>query len=107
MENRSHALAAGSFTLALCAALALWGFWLSGRGQDYREPYLIVSRTAVTGLAEQAPVRYLGVDVGRVTSIRFDPQQQHTILVRVALRPEARITDRTYAQLGYQGVTGL
>jgi phospholipid/cholesterol/gamma-HCH transport system substrate-binding protein len=107
MENRAHALAAGLFTLALAAALALWGFWLSGRGQHYREPYVIVSRTAVTGLAEQAPVRYLGVDVGRVTSIRLDPDQPQTILVRVNLRPEARITDRTYAQLGYQGVTGL
>ena len=107
METRSHALVAGLFTLALAAALAGWGFWLSGRGQHFSEPYVIVSRSAVSGLAEQAPVRYLGVDVGRVTGIDFDPAQPRTILVRVSLRREAQITDRTFAQLGYQGVTGL
>ncbi len=107
MESRSHALAAGLFTVAFVAALVAWGWWLTGRGPSYRAAYVVVSQTAVSGLVEEAPVRYLGVDVGRVERIRFDPQQPRTILITIVVDPSAQVTDRTYAQLGYQGVTGI
>jgi phospholipid/cholesterol/gamma-HCH transport system substrate-binding protein len=107
MESRSHAFAAGLFTLAFVAALAAGAWWLTGRGQAYHVPYLIVSETAVSGLAEQSPVRYLGVEVGRVERIRFDPDRPRRILIRISLDGDALVTDRTYAQLGYQCVTGL
>jgi phospholipid/cholesterol/gamma-HCH transport system substrate-binding protein len=107
MESRSHAFAAGVFTLSFVAALAAGGFWLARSGQDYQVPYVIVSETAASGLAEQAPVRYLGVEVGRVERIRFDPERPRRILIRISVDEDALVTDRTYAQLGYQGVTGL
>lgn len=107
MENRSHALVAGLFTLALAAALVGWAWWLTGGERGRRAAYLVVSESAVTGLAEQAPVRYLGVQVGRVERIRFDPTRGRTILVRISVDAETAVSDRTYAQLGYQGVTGL
>jgi len=107
MESRSHAFAAGVFTLFFVAALAAGGWWLARGGQDYQVPYVIVSETAVSGLTEQAPVRYLGVEVGRVERIRFDPQRPRRILIRISVDADALVTDRTYAQLGYQGVTGL
>jgi phospholipid/cholesterol/gamma-HCH transport system substrate-binding protein len=107
MESRSHAFAAGLFTLFFVAAMVAAGWWLARSGQDYDEPYVIVSETAVSGLAEQAPVRYLGVEVGRVERIRFDPQRPRRILIRISIDSDALVTDRTYAQLGYQGVTGL
>ena len=107
MENRSHAFVAGLFTLGLAAALAGWAWWLSGRGHVRRASYVLASQSAVTGLAEEAPVRFLGVPVGRVEEIRFDPAHSRTILVRIEVDPAAGVSDRTYAQLGYQGVTGL
>jgi phospholipid/cholesterol/gamma-HCH transport system substrate-binding protein len=107
MENRSHALAAGVFTLVFAAALAAFGLWLTDEGTSGGVPYLIVSRSPVSGLTEQAPVRYMGVQVGRVDEIRFDPDEPRAILVRITVERELRITDRTYAELGYQGVTGL
>lgn len=107
MENRSHALAAGLFTVAFVAALVFAAWWLAGGGEGLRARYVIVSESAVSGLTEQAPVRFLGVEVGRVDEIRFDPRQPRTILVTIAVDQGAYVTDRTFAQLGYQGVTGL
>jgi len=73
MENKAHALAAGLFVVALTALLLLVGAWLT-RDSGERHPYEISTREAVTGLQEQAPVRYRGVDVGKVTRVGFDPR---------------------------------
>ena len=53
-------------------------------------------------------MRFRGVDVGKVTDIRFDPQDPRMILVDDR-DPERRctLTRSTYAELRYQGVTGL
>lgn len=107
MENRSHALAAGSFVLVLFTLLvALW-LWLTRDQQQYTA-YDLSSDDTITGLQVQASVRYKGVPVGRVTSIGFDPGRTGRVLIRLAVDASAPIhPGRTYAQLGYQGITGL
>lgn len=106
MENKSHALVAGLFTLALLAAAIAIGLWLD-RDRDDLVPYQIATRLSIAGLNPQATVRYRGFDVGKVDDIRFDPQVPGQILVRISVRPETPITKSTYATLGYQGVTGI
>jgi phospholipid/cholesterol/gamma-HCH transport system substrate-binding protein len=106
MENRAYALAAGVFTLLLGVALVVAAMWLTGDVRQ-REAYVLESHHRVTGLTPQASVRYRGVDVGRVTEIRFDPQDTNVILIGIVVDAEAPITRSTFAQLRYQGVTGL
>lgn len=106
MENRSHALIAGLFTLVLGAGLVAAAAWL-GERQEFSERYVLVSEVGIGGLNPQAAVRYRGVQVGRVEAVRFDPQAPQTILIDVSLAPVVLITTRTYGRLGYQGVTGL
>ena len=106
MENRSHALAAGAFVLAVMALLVALAFWLT-RDNAVRRTYEISSRDAVTGLQVQAGVRFRGVTVGRVTDIGFDPATTGNVLVRISVDDNAPITRSTYATLGFQGVTGL
>jgi phospholipid/cholesterol/gamma-HCH transport system substrate-binding protein len=106
MENRAHALAAGLFVIFLSAALAAASMWLSGDTLT-RDKYLLVSPFPITGLNPQATVRYRGLTVGKVENIRLDPKDSHTILIRIAVDKDLPLTKNAYAQLGYQGLTGL
>jgi phospholipid/cholesterol/gamma-HCH transport system substrate-binding protein len=106
MENKAHAFSAGLFVVAMAALLLALGAWLT-RDSGERDRYEISTREAVTGLQEQAPVRYRGVEVGKVTQIGFDPKAQGNVLVRLEITRGAPITTETFATLSFQGVTGL
>lgn len=106
MENRAHAIAAGLFVIFLSAAVAAVIMWFTG-GAATRDKYLLVSEFPVTGLNPQAVVRYRGVSVGKVENIRLDPKDSHSILIRIAVDKDLPLTKDAYAQLGYQGLTGL
>jgi phospholipid/cholesterol/gamma-HCH transport system substrate-binding protein len=106
MENRSHALMAGFFTLFLLAAAILGALWF-GRDKIIRNSYEIATRMPVTGLNQQAAVRYKGLKVGNVTRIDFDPENPGQILLRLEILSDTPVTQSTFATLGYQGVTGI
>lgn len=106
MENKSHAVMAGIFTLVLLTAAVLAGMWLN-RDRVEWVPYQIATRLSIPGLNPQAAVRYRGLEVGKVDDIGFDPQAAGQILVRLSLRPDTPVTQSTFATLGYQGVTGI
>ena len=106
MENRSHALMAGIFTLVLLAAATLTAI-LIGRDRTELKPYEIVSATAVTGLNSQSAVRYQGVPVGRVQSLALNPDKPGQVRIRIGVAPNTPITESTWAELGVQGVTGM
>ena len=106
MENRSHALIAGLVLLLLgvSAVAALW--WFGGQQEDSNS-YLVETRRNVTGLNPQAQVRYRGIQVGKVQSIRLDPDNVRKTLIAIRVRSDIPITRGTIARLGYQGVTGI
>lgn len=106
MENRSHALWAGFFTLAMLCATIFAGIWLN-RDKTLRTDYLIVTNRPISGLNPQASVRYKGLSVGRVDKIYFDPKVTGQIDIKISIDPETPITQSTFATLGYQGVTGI
>ena len=106
MENKSHALAAGTFVLALLAVLIALAVWLTRDNRALRT-FELSSASAVTGLQPEASVRFKGVDVGKVTAIGFDPLQVGHVLIRIAVDDQTPLTESTFATLGFQGVTGL
>ncbi len=106
MENRAHALAAGLFTLVLGAALAAVALWFN-KDDLKLIPYAMTTTSPVTGLKVEAPVRYRGVDVGKVDDISIDAANSGRVQIRIGVREGTPVTKSTYAQLGYQGITGL
>lgn len=106
MENKSHALLAGLFTVALLIAAVFFALWFN-RDRVDRIPYQMATSLPVSGLNPQATVRYRGLAVGKVDSIGFNPQKTGEILVRISVDPSTPITHSTFGTLGYQGVTGI
>ena len=106
MESRSYALITGLFVIGLVAALIAWANWLAQEPRE-RNTYRVVATTPVSGLKAQAQVRYRGMSVGRVTSIRLDPADRHKVLIDVEVDSDLPVTRGTYAQLGMEGITGI
>jgi len=106
MENRSYALLTGLFTLLLGAALAATFIWFRGDNRDFDE-YLVSSHLPVNGLYPQAAVRFRGVEIGKVEKVFLDPQNPRNVLIHISVDHSIKITKGTFAQLGYQGVTGI
>ncbi len=106
MENKSHAMAAGTFVLVVTLLLLSLAWWLmrdTGRYQTWE----MSTRDGITGLQPQAAVRYKGVAVGKVTFIGFDPNAAGNVLIRISVDEKTPLTPTTFATLSYQGVTGL
>ena len=106
MENKAHALAAGLFLLVVTALLVALTVWL-GSDREAVRIYEMSTREAVNGLQLQAPVRYRGIAIGKVTTLGFDPKTKGNALLRITVDEDAPITTATFATLGFQGVTGL
>ncbi|QCB45285.1 MlaD family protein [Hydrogenophaga sp. PAMC20947] len=106
MENKAHALAAGTFVLVVAALLLGLATWLS-RDKQVGDVYELSTSDAVTGLSEQAAVRFRGITVGKVTHIGFDPLNKGHVLLRINVDKGLPLTRSAYGTLGYQGVTGL
>ncbi len=106
MENRAHALVAGLFVIFLSITVALVAMWFSGNNIQHNA-YLVITKESVSGLNPQSAVHYRGVNIGKVESIEFDPNNLHQILIHISIDENVVLSKTTYAQLGYQGVTGL
>ncbi len=106
MENKSHALAAGTFVLLMTAMLISAAVWLT-RDTRAMRVFELAGQVSLSGLQPQASVRYHGVPVGKVTDMGLDPQTKGQVLVSIAVDEQAPVSAATFATLGYQGVTGL
>ncbi|MFZ4538692.1 MlaD family protein [Propionivibrio sp.] len=106
MENRSHALIAGLFTLLLgfSVVAALW--WFGGK-HELTNQYLVLTTKNVTGLNVQAQVRYRGISVGKVEAVYLDPADVRNTLIRINIDQSIPVTRGTIAKLGFQGITGI
>lgn len=106
MENRSHALFAGLFTLLLVMAGAIGAVWVSKKNVPLI-PYELVASSPVTGLSVQSAVRYQGVPVGRVQSLRFMPDKPGQVRILIGIDPNTPLTESSWAEIVTAGVTGI
>jgi phospholipid/cholesterol/gamma-HCH transport system substrate-binding protein len=108
MEREANYLAVGIFILLVLAmgiGFVLW-YTDANDGREYGT-YEIQFAGSVSGLDRGSPVRYLGVDVGRVRRLSIDTENASRVNVIVEVDDTAPITSATRASLGLQGVTGL
>ncbi len=108
MDRDANYVAVGAFVLLVIAMAVSFVFWYTEQ-QDKRtyDRYEIYFDGSVSGLSPGSPVRYLGVDVGKVVRILLDPQQRKRVQVIADIDSTAPIDSRTLASLSLQGITGL
>src|SRR5690606_23960037 len=108
MERDANYVAVGAFILIAVSMAVLFVLWYAD-ASDRREfkLYEIYFAGSVSGLDRGSPVRYLGVDVGRVRRLAIDSDDPSRVLVVAEIDSQAPISSATRASLGIQGVTGL
>lgn len=99
----------GAFVLALGAALVAGALWLAAGGASRQayELYLAMVDESVSGLNLNAPVKYNGVDVGKVKGIQLDPANPERVRLLFAIERGTPIREDTVAVLKTQGLTGI
>jgi len=109
MEDKVNYTLVGAFVLVLGSALVAGVLWLAAGlgGQKKMDPYGSVMRESVAGLSLDAPVKFLGVDVGKVKEIRIDPQNSRQVLLRFMIERGTPIKQDSEAVLKTQGLTGI
>jgi phospholipid/cholesterol/gamma-HCH transport system substrate-binding protein len=108
MDRDANYAAVGAFVLLVIAMAVSFVLWYTN--QQDKHIYLryeIYFPGTVSGLTPGSPVRYLGVNVGKVTRILIDPQQRNRVLVIADIDASAPIDGGTRASLSLQGITGL
>ena len=108
MDRDANYVAVGAFVLLVIAMAASFVFWYTDqRDKRSYQRYEIYFQGTVSGLTNGAPVRYLGVDVGKVVHLTLDPAQRNRVQVIADIDSTAPIEGRTLASLSLQGVTGV
>lgn len=69
--------------------------------------FINFKNTSVGGIFIGSPVKYQGVDIGKVTGIRVNPNDLNSILVDTKIRKGFSVKKDMRATLMYTGITGL
>lgn len=108
MDRDPNYVAVGAFVLLVLVLGVSFVFWYTGQQQHHSyQRYEIYFQGSVSGLSPGSPVRYLGVDVGKVVRISLDPRQRKRVQVLADIDSTAPLDAGTRASLNMQGVTGV
>jgi phospholipid/cholesterol/gamma-HCH transport system substrate-binding protein len=108
VDRDTNYVVVGAFVLLVTGMALSFVYWYTDQ-KDKRtyQRYEIYYDGTVSGLTAGSPVRYLGVDVGKVARILLDPSARQRVEVIADIEESAPIDSRTLALLSLQGVTGL
>ncbi len=109
MEPRVNYTFTGLFVVVFAIGLIAFAFWLGKYDQDerdYRRFHIYITES-VSGLAPEAAVKFNGVDVGKVESIRINPRNSEEVELLIKVKKETPIKTDSYALLKFYGITGL
>lgn len=107
METKANYVAVGAFVLACMLALVVTVLWLAG--VQYSQEYVFYTTKftgSVSGLGKGTIVRYNGLEVGRVESLDFAPNDPSSVIATLEVRPDLSIYNDAMATIASQGLTG-
>lgn len=108
MNNRVNYSLVGFLMLCAISLMLGFGYWLLKPSKDIEmRTYAIYFQESVLGLNLDAPVKFRGISVGKVTELSINPYNSEEVVVLVNVLKTTPIKSSTMAQLTSQGITGL
>lgn len=108
MDSKVNYALVGFFVILLSLILVATVLWLSvGTEQKVYHTYVLYIKESVSGLNENAQVKYQGVDVGTVRDISFVPERPGEVRLLLKIEERTPLRADATATLASQGLTGL
>lgn len=108
MESKTNYTLVGILVVVLTVGLLSAGLWLSvGFNQKVYLPYTVYLNEAAGGLAQDAAVKFNGVQVGFVKEIKLNKNDPRQVEIVLNIEEGTPITTSTSATLISQGITGV
>ena len=108
MRKQLNNALVGVFVIVLGLAWMGITLWLAlGDYATQYTTYRVYLDESVSGLYRDAPVKYRGVDVGKVTGIELNPEVPDQVELTLDVVSTTPIREDTLAELAVQGLTGV
>lgn len=108
MNAKTNYTLVGLFVIMSIVLVFVFVIWLIRPGDEKAlAPFKIYFTESVSGLNIDSPVKYRGVTIGKVTTMRINPANVEEIEVEILVDSTAPIKTDTVAKLKAQGITGL
>lgn len=108
METKANYILIGAATVAGVVLMLLFAMWMANSefSRGYNE-YDIVFADPVRGLAEGGEVRFNGIKIGEVRSLRIDPDNTNRVIARIRVSSDVPVRQDSDARLEPIGLTGV
>jgi phospholipid/cholesterol/gamma-HCH transport system substrate-binding protein len=109
MDTKVNFTSIGIFVLLLFFSLLAFVFWLGKYGFEKKQfdTYTIYFTESISGLNVESPIKYQGLEVGRVKHIGINQYNSEEIEVQVQINKGTPIKQDHVALLSTLGITGL
>jgi phospholipid/cholesterol/gamma-HCH transport system substrate-binding protein len=108
METKANYLMIGAATVVGVILIMLFAMWMStGELRRGVNTYDVIFDEPVRGLTEGGEVRFNGIKVGEVDSLRIDPDNTNRVIARIRVSSDVPVKTDTEGQLEPIGLTGV
>ena len=108
MNNKVNYTVVGLMVILGMALMIAFTYWMLKPSKAAEvQIYSILFDESVLGLNEDAVVKYRGITVGKVITLRINPKNSEQVEVLVQILKSTPVKETTVAKLTAQGITGL
>ncbi len=107
IKNNQQYLIVGLFVVISTAILTIVWLWFSASNHGSYNTYLTIFNEPINGITANSTIRYNGVEVGKIKSIKLDTKDPRNVFIYINVFKEIAISTDTFAVLKIQGITGL
>lgn len=108
METKANYVMIGAVTVLGVVLIMLFAAWMaSGDIRRGFNEYDVVFDDPVRGLSEGGEVRFNGIKVGEVQTLRLDREDPNNVIAHIRIDAQTPVRTDSVAQLNFMGITGV